>query len=99
MDFALRRAHVLLAERADAGSFVLTGTVALSPPAKGQQQVKVHWALLKADGREIGRVDQENAVPAGSLDGPWGDIAYAVASAAAPGVAALIERAKAEIGS
>ena len=39
-------------------------------------------------------IDQQNAVPAGSLDGTWGDIAFAVAGAAAPGVAALIERAK-----
>jgi hypothetical protein len=99
MDYALRQSHVALAERQDAASFILAGTVALSPPAAGQQQVKVHWALLKPDGQEIGRVDQENAVPAGSLDDTWGDIAYAVASAAAPGVAALIERAKAEIGS
>jgi hypothetical protein len=99
MDYALRQAHVVLAEQPGAESFVLAGTVALSPPAGGRQQVKVHWALLKPDGREIGRVDQENAVPAGSLDGTWGDIAYAVASAAAPGVAALITRAKAEIGS
>jgi hypothetical protein len=99
MDYALRLAHVPLTEQAGAASFVLTGTVALSPPAAGQQQVKVHWALLKPDGREIGRVDQENAVPAGSLDGAWGEVAYAVASAAAPGVAALIQRAKAEIGS
>ena len=95
MDDALRRAHVALAERPGEESLVLTGTVALSPPAAGQQQVKVHWALLDADGREIGRVDQENAVPAGSLDGAWGDVAYAVANAAAPGVAALVERAKA----
>jgi hypothetical protein len=99
MDYALRQAHVALAERPGAESFVLTGTVALSPADGGRQQVKVHWALLRADGREIGRIDQENAVPAGSLDGPWGDVAYAVASAAAPGVAALIARAKVEIGS
>jgi hypothetical protein len=96
MDYALRRAHVALADKAgDKESFVLTGKVALSPAEAGQQQVKVSWALLRPDGGEIGHVDQQNAVPAGSLDGPWGDIAFAVASAAAPGVAALIEKAKA----
>ena len=62
----------------------------------GQQRVEVSWALQRRDGREIGQVSQENAVPAGSLDGAWGDVAYAVATAAAPGVVALIERAKAE---
>ncbi|HXY98376.1 MAG TPA: hypothetical protein VEI03_00155 [Stellaceae bacterium] len=96
MDYALRRFHVALAEKAgDKESFVLAGKVALSPAEAGRQQVTVSWALLRPDGGEIGHVDQQNAVPAGSLDGPWGDIAFAVASAAAPGVAALIEKAKA----
>jgi hypothetical protein len=96
MDFALRRVHVAVAEKADGReSFVLTGRVELSPPASGHQHVKVNWALLRADGSQIGEINQENAVPAGSLDGPWGDIAFAVANAAAPGVAQLIQRAKA----
>jgi hypothetical protein len=95
MDYALRNAHVALAEKAgDKESFVLTGKVELSPPQSGKQQVKVRWQLQRPDGSEIGQVNQENAVPAGSLDGPWGDIAFAVASAAAPGVAALIQKVK-----
>jgi hypothetical protein len=96
MDDALRRAHVLLADKpGEPESFVLTGKVEMSPPVDGKQQVKVSWALLRPNGSQIGQISQENAVPAGSLDGAWGDIAYAVANAAAPGVAALIERAKA----
>ena len=101
IDGALRRVHVPLAEKpADQASFVLSGTVAVSPPQAGKQQVSVRWALLRPDGREVGKIDQQNAVPAGSLDRAWGDIAYAVAEAAAPGVAALIAKAKAaETGS
>lgn len=101
IDGALRRVHVPLVEKpADPASFVLAGTVAVSPPQGGKQQVSVRWALLRPDGKEIGKIDQQNAVPAGSLDHAWGDIAYAVAEAAAPGVAALIEKAKAaETGS
>jgi hypothetical protein len=96
MDYALRNMHVALAEKAeDKESLVLIGKVELSAPREGKQQVKVHWTLERPDGREIGQVNQENAVPAGSLDGPWGDVAFAVASAAAPGVAALIQRVKA----
>ena len=72
----------------------------MSPADAGKQQVQISWALRRGDGREIGQVSQANAVPAGSLDGAWGDVAYAVATAAAPGVIALIERAKAaETGS
>ena len=97
MSFALNRAHVALADTSGAKeSFILIGKVELSPPASGQQQVKVSWILRGRDGGEIGRIDQQNAVPAGSLDGSWGDIAFAVANAAAPGVAALIKKAKAE---
>jgi uncharacterized lipoprotein YmbA len=101
MDDALRRVHVALADQpSDRERFILTGTVKLSPPEAGKQQVQVSWALLGPDGRQIGQVSQENAVPAGSLDATWGDIAYAVANAAAPGIAALVERAKAaKIGS
>jgi hypothetical protein len=98
MEEALRRARVALAAPGGgAPSFVLTGTVTMSPAdASKQQRVRIGWALLRGDGREIGQVSQENAVPAGSLDGAWGDVAYAVATAAAPGVVALIERAKAQ---
>jgi hypothetical protein len=102
MEQALRQARVVLAKPGSgAPSFVLTGTVTLSPAdSSKQQRVRIGWALLRGDGSEIGQVSQENAVPAGSLDGAWGDIAYAVATAAAPGVVALIERAKAQaIGS
>jgi hypothetical protein len=93
MDDALRRAHVALGAEKD--SFVLAGKVEMSPPDGNRQQVKVSWALLRPDGGEIGQVSQQNAVPAGSLNGAWSDVAYAVANAALPGVTALIERAKA----
>lgn len=97
----LRRSHVALAERPqDKETLVLAGRVEMSAPAGGKQQVKISWALSRSDGREVGQISQENAVPAGSLNSVWGDVAYAVASAAAPGVTALIERAKAaDIGS
>jgi hypothetical protein len=95
MSNALGRANVAVAAKPDDKSnFVLTATVVAAPAAAGKQQIKVTWILAQPDGREVGRVNQENAVPAGSLDHAWGDIAYAVANAAAPGVMAIIERAK-----
>jgi len=92
---ALQRANVEVAARPDAKArFVLTGRVEVSPPDAGKQKVKVSWILAQPDGQQIGTVNQENAVPAGSLDGAWGDVAFAVAQAAAPGIATLIEHAK-----
>ncbi len=88
---ALRRAKLVLAEKpGDKPNFFVQGEVAVAPPAGGKQEIKISWSLLRPDGGQIGQVKQENAVPAGSLDGPWGLTAYDVANAAAPGIAALI---------
>ena len=91
---ALKRVNIVLAGPGGApADYTLSGVVEMSPPDGNNQKVKVSWALLRPDGSEVGRVNQENAVPAGSLDRFWGDTAYAVTSAAAPGVRQLIERA------
>jgi len=92
MSSALTRANLTLAAApSDNKDFIVAGTVDVSPPEGAKQQVEVIWVLMRPDGSEVGRVKQENAVPAGSLDGAWGDVAYAVAGAAAPGVRRLIE--------
>jgi hypothetical protein len=70
------------------------GTVKLDRPQNGRQRVAITWALLEPDGKQLGIVTQENAVPQGSLDGRWGEVANAVAEAAAPGILALIEKAE-----
>jgi len=91
MGDALRRANFTLTESTGpAPTFLVQGTVEMSPAANGKQQIRIAWALLRPDGGKIGQVQQENAIPAGSLDGNWGLTAYDVANAAAPGIAALI---------
>ena len=37
-------------------------------------------------------VDQSNVLAVGALDGPWKDLAYAIAEGAADGILALLER-------
>jgi len=91
---ALKRVHVGLASPAGGSrDFLLTASVEVAAADGQKQRVRVSWALLRPDGSEVGRVNQENAVPAGSLNGAWGQIAYAVTNAAAPGVRQLIEEA------
>jgi hypothetical protein len=75
-------------------AFVVAGRVDVARAVEGKQQVKIVWSVLRPDGGEIGKVNQENAVPAGSLDGKWGDIAYAVATAASDGIVAILEKAR-----
>ena len=45
------------------------------------------------EGEELGSVTQSNVVPVGALDGPWGNIAHAVADGGAEGVVVLLREA------
>jgi hypothetical protein len=95
MVVALKRADVAVArdDQPD-GAFVLAGRVAIAQPVDRKQHVKITWELRRPGGEQIGQVNQENDVPAGTLDGAWGDIAYVVAGAASEGIVALIDKVK-----
>jgi hypothetical protein len=66
--------------------------VKLDPVKNGEQHVKIIWRVSRAVGGEVGQVAQENDVPHGRLDGPWGDVAYSVAMAAEGGIMQLVAR-------
>lgn len=67
--------------------------VTVTPVKPDKQHVKIVWRVRRAAGGEVGTVAQENDVPRGRLDGPWGDLAYTVALAAADGLGDLLARA------
>lgn len=96
MAAALGRAKLTVLPEAPSGAKILSvvGSVTLDRPQNGQQHVAITWALMDAGGKQLGVVKQENAVPQGSLDGQWGDVANLVAQAAAPGILAIIEKAE-----
>lgn len=95
MSAALRRSQVSLADFPGAvPNYVVEVVVAVTPPVSGKQKVSINWTLNRPDGSQIGQVKQENAVAAGSLNKVWGLTAYDAANAAAPGITALIDRAK-----
>jgi hypothetical protein len=71
---------------------VLDAAVVVGKPEAGKQHVKIVWHVRRKDGSEIGTVAQENDVPAGLLDGSWGDVAYTVAAAAQNGIMEIIAR-------
>ena len=72
--------------------FVLDADVVVANPKAGKQNVKIVWRVRRKDGSEIGTVGQENDVPAGLLDGAWGDVAYMVAVSAQDGIMQLVAR-------
>jgi hypothetical protein len=71
---------------------VLDADVAIAKAKGGKQNVKIVWHVRRKDGGEIGTVGQENDVPAGLLDGAWGDVAYMVAVSAQDGIMELVTR-------
>jgi hypothetical protein len=66
--------------------------ITVDPPRDGKQHVKIVWHVARAAGAEVGTVAQENDIPKGRLDGPWGDVAYSVAMAAEGGIMQLVDR-------
>jgi hypothetical protein len=71
---------------------LLDASIEVDKPVAGKQHVKIVWRVRRPDAGEIGTVSQENDVPAGLLDGAWGDLAYTVALAAEDGIMQLIAR-------
>jgi hypothetical protein len=79
-------------DTATGADFIVHGTVKLVPIPGDQQRVEIQWSVATPGGDERGRVVQLNNVPAGSLNGYWGDVATAVAQEAAGGVRDVILR-------
>ena len=89
----LRRQDIAVVTDPEAkADLVLRATVVVAKPKEGKQNVKIVWYVRRRDGGEIGTVGQENDVPAGLLDGPWGDVAYMVAVSAQDGIVQLVAR-------
>jgi hypothetical protein len=73
-------------DTANGADFILEGHVRMVPEAGNLQRVEIQWVLKNAAGDERGRIVQLNEVPAGSLNGYWGDVAVVVAQEASGGV-------------
>jgi hypothetical protein len=76
----------------EGADFTVTGKVTVTPLPKGQQQVEIAWTVTRPSGMVVGKVSQLNAVPAGSLDQYWGDVAAVVAQEASAGINTVVER-------
>lgn len=86
---ALRARDLQVTDDPRQAAFVLQGQVVIGPPAGGRQPAKIVWHVTTHNGGLVGKATQENAIPAGSLDGPWGQVAYLIANAAVDGIQEL----------
>jgi hypothetical protein len=82
-------------DQSDGAQFAVMGMVEMAAAPRGQQRIEIVWTVQRRDGYDLGRVLQLNEVPAGSLNGLWGDVAFIVASEAAGGIRDVIANAEA----
>ncbi len=78
----------------DATALRIAGRVQVGAAEDGMQPVAITWSVFDASGAEVGQVSQSNSVPAGSLDGAWGEVAVLVADWAAAGILDLLQEAR-----
>jgi hypothetical protein len=80
-------------DQAEGAGFAVSGEVAIAPAGRGLQRVEIVWTVSRRDGQDLGRVLQLNEVPAGSLNGLWGDVAFVVAEEASGGIRDVVVNA------
>jgi hypothetical protein len=72
--------------------YMVKGSVRLADASGGKQSIRIDWQVLDPNGKKLGTVSQQNMIPQGSLNGPWGAIADAAAGAAASGIIKLLPK-------
>lgn len=70
----------------------MRGKVSLTNASGNRQRIRIDWQVVDPNGRRLGTVSQQNTIPKGSLNGPWGAIADAAAAAAADGIIKLLPK-------
>lgn len=72
----LLAAKIPLQINPDLADVQLKGEVSLTPSGEQLERIRIAWVLLDKQGQELGRLEQDNAIPAGALSGKWGGTAY-----------------------
>jgi hypothetical protein len=83
---------VKLANGTSSNVYTVKGIVKLSSTSAGKESIRIDWQVLDPSGKRLGTVSQQNTIPKGSLNGPWGAIADAAAGAAADGIIKLLPK-------
>lgn len=86
----LSKSGLKLATTPDSQAYKVVGKVAMGASKDGKQPIQIDWNVIDPSGKKLGTVSQKNEIPAGSLDGSWGQTADAAAAAAAQGIIKLL---------
>jgi len=83
---------VKLVNGSASNAYTVKGIVKLTSASGGKEKIQIDWQVLDPSGKRLGTVSQQNTIPKGSLNGPWGAIADAAAGAAADGIIKLLPK-------
>ena len=86
----LNAGGVKLASSSSGNVYTVKGSVKVTDAAGGKESIRIDWTVLNPNGTKRGTVSQQNMIPKGSLNGPWGAIADAAAADAAKGIIKLL---------
>jgi len=92
LETSLRRRALRVSSRMRDDSIVIVGVVLLSPGPKGQRQLGIEWSVMSPDGRELGKLNQKNAVSPKNLENDWPKIARNIATGAAEGIGEMLNK-------
>jgi hypothetical protein len=92
LETSLRRRALRVSSRMRDDSIVIVGVVSLSPGPKGRRQLGIEWSVMSPDGRELGKLNQKNAVTPESLENDWPKIARNIATGAAEGIGDVLSK-------
>jgi hypothetical protein len=92
MGRALTRRDISVVTEMEHARLILSGEISLGPPQGSNRPIEVIWAMLRPDGKELGRLSQKNSVSEAALSSGWGTLSRSIAEAAAGAVGELISR-------
>ena len=90
----LRRSPFRPTDKPAEADLQLSATVSLSALEDGAEQLTITWTVTDPSGAQIANLTQANAIPAGLLEGRWGELAYDIALGAAEGLTQVISSAE-----
>lgn len=96
MGLTLRQFGARVRSQGDKDTYYLSCEVDILAPFEGKERIKIAWVVKDAEGKELGRAQQNNQLKEGVLDGKWGRLAYTISRAAMPGIGQVVERHRAE---
>lgn len=91
MTTLIQAAGLAVTDQPAQASFGIVGTVTTQAVAGNKDHVTLVWEVIDpASGAVVGTVRQQNIVPSGLLEAPWGGLAFAVAQAALEGIGDIL---------